>query len=48
LVGAQNFAPSINSQRIKRIVKKVAKDPAEWLNQADYDLDTAKDMLDKG
>ena len=26
----------------------MAKDPTEWLRQADYDLDTAKDMLDKG
>ncbi len=26
----------------------MAIDPSEWLTQADYDLDTAQDMLDKG
>ena len=25
----------------------MAMDPAEWLRQADYDIDTAQDMLDK-
>jgi HEPN domain-containing protein len=25
----------------------MAKDPAEWLNQADYDLETAKILLEK-
>ena len=26
----------------------MAIDPAEWLRQADYDIDTAQDMLEKG